>query len=212
MAAQALPTSRAYEQHIFETGTIPTREGLHDFFNGLAWSLFPRSKQRLNAMQAAEIARRGIGATRGPLRDRITVLDESGALVFAPAPLWDALVTKDWQRAFGELRPRWREAQVWILGHALLEQLARPRKNLTAHVWRLEQACSHCTGVDAQLAQALLHAGTLAPAPAHLPLLGVPGWHAANADPAFYEDTTVFRPPGTTAQRTARATSTPPLQ
>jgi hypothetical protein len=29
---------------------------------------------------------------------------------------------------------------------------------------------------------------------AHLPVLGVPGWCAANEDPAFYLDTSVFRP------------------
>ncbi len=45
-----LPTGVAYEQHIFDTGCVPTREGLHDFFNGLAWLLFPLTKQRLNQL------------------------------------------------------------------------------------------------------------------------------------------------------------------
>ena len=30
-----LPAGVAYEAHIFNTGAVPTREGLHDFFNGL---------------------------------------------------------------------------------------------------------------------------------------------------------------------------------
>ena len=29
---------------------------------------------------------------------------------------------------------------------------------------------------------------------AHLPVLGVPGWWAANENPDFYADTSVFRP------------------
>jgi hypothetical protein len=41
-----------------------------------------------------------------------------------------------------------------------------------------------------------LDAATLAAKPfAHLPVLGVPGWWAANEDPAFYADSTVFRAP-----------------
>jgi hypothetical protein len=42
-----LPASVAYEEHIFATGCVPTRDGLHDFFNGLAWHHFPQTKQRL---------------------------------------------------------------------------------------------------------------------------------------------------------------------
>ncbi|MDZ4131209.1 MAG: DUF3025 domain-containing protein, partial [Hydrogenophaga sp.] len=32
-----LPSEVAYEKFIFDTGTVPTRDGLHDFFNGLCW-------------------------------------------------------------------------------------------------------------------------------------------------------------------------------
>jgi len=43
--------------------------------------------------------------------------------------------------------------------------------------------------VAAQLRPDTLHVGHLHP----LPLLGVPGWWPANADPAFYDDPAVFR-------------------
>jgi len=33
----ALPEGAAYERFIFEQRQCPTREGLHDFFNGLCW-------------------------------------------------------------------------------------------------------------------------------------------------------------------------------
>ena len=35
----ALPANTAYEQFIFDSAQVPTREGLHDFLNGLALSL-----------------------------------------------------------------------------------------------------------------------------------------------------------------------------
>ena len=65
---------------------VPTRDNLHDFFNGLVWLRFPRAKRRLNELQAAEIARAGIGAARGPLRDALTLFDENGAVLDAPPP------------------------------------------------------------------------------------------------------------------------------
>ena len=49
----ALPAGTAYEQFIFDTQQVPTRDGLHDFFNGLSWLHFPATKARLNQLQAA---------------------------------------------------------------------------------------------------------------------------------------------------------------
>jgi hypothetical protein len=48
---------------------VPTRENLHDFFNGLVWQTFPLIKRELNALQAAQIAAAGVGKSRGPARD-----------------------------------------------------------------------------------------------------------------------------------------------
>ena len=62
-----LPAGTAYEDHIFRTRRVPVREGLHDFFNGLVWLEMPATKRRLNELQAAEIAARGVGAVRGPV-------------------------------------------------------------------------------------------------------------------------------------------------
>src|SRR5690606_3794161 len=72
-----LPEGVAYESHIFETGCVPTRGNLHDFFNGLIWLRFPRTKQRLNQLQGAEIAAAGVGAVRGRVRDALTLFDEN---------------------------------------------------------------------------------------------------------------------------------------
>ena len=134
--ATALPADEAYEAFIARTGCVPTRDNLHDHFNRLVWQRHPAIKQRLNQLQAADIATRGVGATRGALRDALTLFDENGALwPAAPASLTAALAARDWQALFITHRSLWRGHRFEIFGHALLEQLAlAPRKGLTAHV------------------------------------------------------------------------------
>jgi hypothetical protein len=191
---QALPAGLAYEQFIFATRQCPVRPGPHDFFNGLAWLRFPRAKSALNALQAQAIARDGIVARRGPVRDAITVFDENGALLAAPQPLWDALVARDWRRLFVDLRPLWREARFVVFGHALLEQLLHPRKGLTAHVWRSDAALDSGADADAWLAARCTGHALAAKPFTPLPVLGIPGWWRGNENFSFYDDSLVFRP------------------
>jgi hypothetical protein len=194
-----LPSGVAYEQHIFASGCVPTRDGLHDFFNGLVWMHFPHTKLRLNALQAAQIASSGIQPVRGPARDALTLFDENVALLQAPDALWNALAAKDWHTLFVTLRPLWEEAQLILFGHALTEKLVAPRKPITAHVFRVQQPSRALADIDAWLA-AELNADLLAAKPfAHLPVLGVPGWWAANEHPDFYADSSVFRAPRASA-------------
>jgi hypothetical protein len=189
-----LPAGTAYETHIFDTGTVPTRDNLHDFFNGLIWLHFPQAKRRLNELQAAEIARHGIGRQRGPLRDALTLFDENGAVLDAPPALWEALVARDWRRLFVTERARWSEARLLVFGHALLEKLTAPRKGLTAHVLFAPGTSRSIYPVDECIVQAL-SAAHLATKPfVPLPVLGVPGWWAENTNPCFYDDADVFRP------------------
>jgi hypothetical protein len=190
-----LPAGEAYESHIFKSCTCPTREGLHDFFNGLAWLNFPQTKRRLNHLHVAQIAQTGIAPVRGPARDGLTVFDENAALLCAPDALWDALVAKNWQRVFFDLRPMWQQAQLVLFGHALLEKLVYPRKSVTAHVYRAYAATDSIANMDDWLA-ADLTAERLALKPfAHLPVLGVPGWWPGNELAGFYDDVSVFRAP-----------------
>ena len=190
-----LPPGVAYEQHIFDTACVPTREGLHDFFNALCWQQFPLTKRRLNQLHVAQIAQTGIAPVRGPARDGLTVFDENAAFLIAPDVLWDALAAKDWHRLFVDLRSNWADATLLLFGHALLEKLVSPRKGMTAHVYRVKSASNSIASMDTWVA-ADLTAEKLASKPfAHLPVLGVPGWWPANEDPAFYDDASVFRPP-----------------
>jgi hypothetical protein len=198
-ASQAeLPAGVAYEQFIFDTGRVPTRENLHDFFNGLCWLRFPLTKQRLNRLQAAEIAAAGVGAVRGPVRDALTLFDENAALLQAPEPLWEALVARDWHRLFVTLRPLWAQARLVLFGHALLEKLVAPYKSITAHVLREPVPLAlgdDLAAWDAWLAAGLSAAQLAAKPFTPLPVLGVPGWWPANEGPGFYADASVFRPP-----------------
>lgn len=193
----ALPPGTPYESHIRATGEIPTRDNLHDFFNGLVWHVFPATKRQLNRVQSDAIARDGIGGRRGPVRDGATLFDENGAVLQAPAVLWDALRTRDWHGLFVTHRACWADARLTLFGHALVEQLVSPRKGLTAHVLPAPPAIDSIADLDAWMAGDLSaeRLGTKPFAP--LPVLGVPGWWAANADPAFYDDPAVFRPPPT---------------
>ena len=178
----ALPKAETYEAFIHRSAQVPSRDNVHDFFNGLVWLAQPAIKRRLNELQAAEIARAGIGTTRGPLRDALTLFDENGALLQAPAELLAALRARDWPSLFISQRARWAEASLLIVGHALLEKLAAaPRKALTAHV---------LLGDPLRMSEADWAAKPFAP----LPVLGVPGWWPANEEAGFYDDPAVFRP------------------
>jgi hypothetical protein len=195
VSQSALPHDTAYEAFIHKTSQVPTRDNLHDFFNGLCWIHFPQTKTRLNQLQAAQIAQDGIGQVRGVVRDALTVFDENAAFLRAPDALWDALVAKDWQTLFVTRRQLWQQAQLVLFGHALLEKLVYPRKGITAHVYRAWPATDSIVSLDEFVAQDL-SAEKLAAKPfAHLPVLGVPGWWPGNEDPAFYDDAAVFRKP-----------------
>ena len=198
----ALPPGQAYEAHIFQTRSVPTRDNLHDFFNGLVWLAFPHTKHRLNELQAGEIARSGVAAVRGPLRDALTLFDENGALLDAPPALWRALAARDWHALFVTQRGLWSEARLLLFGHALLEKLVTPRKPITAHVLLMHGATGPEAFDDAHIARGLdplqLQRKPFVP----LPVLGVPGWCAGNETAAFYADAQVFRPlPGQEIRR-----------
>jgi hypothetical protein len=188
-----LPADEAYEAFIHRTGTVPTRNNLHDFFNGLVWLTFPQAKRRLNELQMAEIARAGIGATRGPLRDALTLFDENGAVLDAPPALWDALLARDWRRLFVTERALWRQARLLVFGHALLEKLVSPRKAATAHILLAPGAGRSIANDDAAVTAALESAHLSTKPFVPLPVLGVPGWWPGNESFCFYDDPDVFR-------------------
>lgn len=183
VAQSALPAGEAYEAFIARTASVPTRDNAHDLLAGLLWCAEPAIKSRLNRLQARALARDGVQARRGPLRDALTLFDENGAWwPDCPPPLADAWRRRDWQAMFVSLRPLWAHSRPRLFGHALLEQLAlAPRKGLCAHVLLADPLT-------------LDEAGWAAKPFLPLPVLGVPGWWPANASPGFYDAPDVFRP------------------
>ncbi|HYP70583.1 MAG TPA: DUF3025 domain-containing protein [Variovorax sp.] len=194
---ESAPPGEAYEAFIARTGCVPTRDNLHDLFNGLVWLRFPRIKRRLNELQAAQIARDGVQARRGPLRDALTLFDENGALLLAPPELWRALRARDWRSLFVTHRALWASAHFVVFGHALLEKLvSAPRKNLTAHVLVLPpgQPSDASTDFEPLAATPALSGEWLAGKPfTPLPVMGIPGWSPESENFSFYDDSEVFR-------------------
>ena len=192
----SLPEGQAYEDFIFKTAQVPTRDGLHDFFNGLCWQRFPLAKRRLNQLQGAEIETQGIRHTRGPVRDALTLFDENVVLMHAPDAVWAALQARDWLKLFVDMRDQWQQVHLVLFGHALLEKLVTPYKSITAHVYRVAQDINphDDAALDAWLLQDLQPAKLATKPFEPLPVLGVPGWWPANAERAYYDDVTVFRP------------------
>lgn len=200
VSQSALPAGQAYEDFIFKTAQVPTRDGLHDFFNGLCWHRFPLAKRHLNHLQAAQIAMQGVGSTRGAVRDALTLFDENVVLMQAPDTLWQALQARDWLRLFVDLRDEWQGVHLVLFGHALLEKLVMPYKSITGHVYRVANDVNPHDEIalDAWLVQDLQPAKLATKPYEPLPILGVPGWWE-NTERTFYEDPQVFRPKYVTA-------------
>jgi hypothetical protein len=194
-----LPAGQGYEAFIFACAEVPTRDNLHDFFNGLVWLTWPVLKHWLNRQQAAQLAGAvSLPGRRGPVRDALTLFDENAAVWRAPAPLFEALRRRDWPAVFRTQRVLWADSTLTLVGHALMEKLCQPRKGITAHVWwmPLEPVPTAPPAWEAALC-AQLTPDCLVQRPwAPLPVLGVPGWWPANEAPSFYDDPEVFRPRG----------------
>jgi hypothetical protein len=207
-----LADGRHYEQRIAERGEIATREGnWHDLLNALIWLRFPQLKAALNARQVAQIA---IAGPKSRTREQcaLTLFDEAGVVATLRDPallaLWDV---HDWYGLFWRERSAWSDGriEVTVFGHALLEHALKPRQLLVGKalvaapaspgsvqsVAAAADTARSETVIDA-LAQAIL-AGALLTDPQELrplPLSGIPGWHADNANEAFYLSAPCFCP------------------
>jgi hypothetical protein len=97
-----------------------------------------------------------------------------------------------------------RDLRCMLFGHALAEKALTPYVGMTGHAVILtvpaallaQTPAALAAALDERLAAWLAEAATLA-SPRDLqplPLLGVPGWWPANADPGFYDNPDYFRP------------------
>ncbi|AME00703.1 hypothetical protein A9Z64_01810 [Moraxella osloensis] len=213
-----LPEGEAYESFIAKTGKIPTRDNHHDLLNGLIWLNFPQAKAVLNELHAKDILRHGIHNARTALRNALTVFDENGGIVVSSDRLLlEQLQAFKWQAALVTHRANWlaqhRTIAFFPFGHALLEKLLNPRKNITSHTllilvdedWFAQSIASQRNQLDTAIANMFrelampdlagnavkLSSKSFQP----LPVMGIPGYSADNVIPAFYQDEAVFRHP-----------------
>ncbi|MBS4097305.1 MAG: DUF3025 domain-containing protein [Sulfuricella sp.] len=192
-----------YEPRIFLSGEVPTRtQNWHDFFNALAWLVFPQAKAAINAAHYHAALAQQPGTNRHPDRHKLTLFDESGVAVACADPrLAELLREHRWKELFCEQRAAVQRAMRFVVfGHSLYEKALDPYVGLTGHGLIVEvpedfadaPQTEQVAALDNQLAARLGDPQNLAFTP--VPLLGVPGWWQDNETPAFYEDTGYFRP------------------
>lgn len=199
-------TAANYEQRVFNTGEVSSRaRNLHDLCNALVWGRLPQCKLAINQLHMKEISQRGESAVRGPARDALTLLDESGLILISThQPLLEALQQHDWEQAFQTLKPSWSEhCRLIVIGHAILEKLCNPFKAITAKCLLVKASESvlhqRWRALDQVLGDQLLNGNWLKQPRdlSALPIMGIPGWWTANKqDSDFYADQDVFRSPG----------------
>lgn len=209
--AQAL----SYEEHIHATGQVPTRpDNWHDFFNALAWCVWPHSKAACNALHLHALqVRRAAGLQgRGPVRDALTQFDECGVLVVSADPEIPGLLAgHQWEEAFWHRRGRLLEStRFLVFGHGCWDALRAPFFGLCGKAlyravrpdWLALPPASMQAEADAWLAAHLLAPDRqLKDALFPLPLLGIPGVTGENRVQDYYRDSGQFRP---RAMRTAK--------
>ncbi|BBP01381.1 DUF3025 domain-containing protein [Sulfuriferula nivalis] len=191
----------AYETHINTTGAIPTRtDNWHDYFNALAWLIWPHTKATLNALHI----RAGVTPLRNRSRDALTLLDESGIIVACSTPeLWQTLTQHQWYELFVNQRQRVKtDIAFHLIGHALYEKLLNPYPGITGKCQLVEvdkaffqlDTCARQRQLDQQLAQQLNAEPPLTPKTfPPLPVFGIPDTIAENCEPAYYQNTQIFR-------------------
>ena len=198
---------RYYEQHIADTGEVETRENWHDLFNALAWITYPRAKARINAQHAAILEEGGEAEARkrSPERDALTLFDEGGVIVAcSSAALLRLIVDFEWKALFWSRREELQEkARFLVFGHACFEPAREPYIGMVAKtVFVPVSDFFFMLSVESQLEEAdklvsnhfASRARFATPkAMAPMPVLGVPGWHFAAQDEAFYADARHFR-------------------
>lgn len=217
------PAARRYELQILERGGLAVRPGSwHDLFNVLVWRTFPRAKAALNEAHCTALLRDPAEAIRrGRVRDALTLLDESGAIMAASdASLLEAIAAFRWKEVFWTRRPDLlRSARVHVFGHSLYEKLRSPYLGITGYAVLLEveqktidaPPAAQLDVLDALLA-ALIRGPSGLRSPRSLqplPVLGWPDWHPATMGEAFYDDIAYFRPGRSRHEHHARSADQP---
>ena len=205
-ASEARTGALAFERRILEHGAVETRaRSWHDAFHACAWLLFPRAKARINALHV-ELGESSAPNARSPQRDLLTLFDESGIVIACSEPELAALLAGfQWHELFWNQRAKVEASMEFcIFGHALYEHCHTLHDGVTGKGIVVPVRADYFTLPPAQrLAQLDAAVAQFFADPARLtgprdlqplPVKGVPGWAAENANPAYYLDERQFRP------------------
>jgi len=203
--AQHADGAPGFEARTYVSGEVHVRRiNWHDLLNALAWITFPTSKACINGRHQAALEAEA-GGGRSPVRDALTHFDEDGVVVLSSRPeLSELLRGFAWKALFWEHRAEVDDAmRFFLFGHALYEKALGPFVGMTGKALVFDVAPA-VLELDAEAQRAevdrlaalhlwnperMLQPRELCP----LPVLGVPGWWAANEEAAFYDDTDYFR-------------------
>ncbi|MEK7437626.1 MAG: DUF3025 domain-containing protein [Pseudomonadota bacterium] len=196
-----------YETRVYTRGKVLTRSNnWHDLFNALVWISFPRSKAALNRHHYKEMLVHLGAGKRGTPRDVLTLFDEGGVIVTCGEPELGTLLREfKWKTLFWQRREEVvATMRFYVFGHSIYEKALQPYKGITAKTVifdvparELERPLQQqLATLDARLAKYFGEPQALAATEAYapLPVLGIPGWDADNADERYYDDTQHFRP------------------
>lgn len=199
-----------YAPRIYLSGEIQTRtENWHDFFQYLTWFIFPRSKAEINALHLPRARQRldnGESGRRTPLENMLSLFDEGGAVIAASDPSLLRLIREfRWKELFWQRRDELAgKLHCITFGHAIYEKGLTPYLGMTANTLLLEVEAAYFSQplserlqqIDTRLA-AIFRDDTHYSQPKDLqpfPILGMPGWDAANSHESYYDNTRYFRP------------------
>lgn len=202
---------RYYEQIIYESKQVPTRPNWHDFFNGLIWAQFPRTKQFFNSSHIQQMALNDSAKKRTHLRDKLTHFDECGMVLFTSCTaVQKNLNGHAWQEIFVENASKWHKKIIPVIfGHAIWEMMQSPFIGLTAKATVIEvcektisdlleaQGSANFYAIcDQLLVEYLQHTDVLEIKKPWLPLplLGIPGWSTFEQNNEFYANANYFMP------------------
>jgi hypothetical protein len=205
-----------YQARLFLKGEVSTRtENWHDFFNALCCMAYPRTKAVLNARHFWALDERQeslpwpstLGEKRTSEQDFLTHFDEGGVIVATSDDvLLQSLKERRWHDVFWLHRARLLACmEFFTFGHALFETFLAGHR--TQHAMGIAirvppsffslPLAERLVLADEAAALALENrTRTASPADGFpVPLLGYPGYLAANAEESYYDDKRYFRTP-----------------
>ncbi len=198
--------AKRYEPRIYLEGEIQTRtQNWHDLFNALVWLTFPCAKAMLNQQHYRALLQelQANETRRGPLRDAVTLFDESGVVVVSShTRLSQMLRDFEWKALFWEQRALLgAHMKFFIFGHGLYEKALNPYIGMTGKGVVLNVGADFFSQslrkqlqeIDVMLVDFIGQDLSVSTDLTPVPVLGYPGWSLDNSDSRYYDNHCYFR-------------------